>query len=109
MALLRELGFLPLNARDDFNVLYRFFSRQEFTDEYLAEELELTQVYLEPPQEEAVRRLMLERSPQGGGLLQAGAVQLQQQRQVLRGPPLRHPPLLPSDLGVLPAAEGRGD
>ena len=23
MALLRELGFLPLNARDDFNVLYR--------------------------------------------------------------------------------------
>ena len=57
MALLRELGFLPLNARDDFNVLYRFFSRQEFTDEYLAEELELTQVYLEPPQEEAVRRL----------------------------------------------------
>ena len=44
MALLQELGFLPLNARDDFNVLHRFFSRQEFTDEYLAEELELTQV-----------------------------------------------------------------
>ena len=41
MALLRELGFLPLNARDDFNVLYKFFSRQEFTDDYLNEELEL--------------------------------------------------------------------
>ena len=65
MALLRELGFLPLNTRDDFNVLYRFFSRQEFTDDHLAEELELTQVLLEPPQGEAVRRLMLERAPRG--------------------------------------------
>ena len=36
MALLRELGFLPLNARDDFNVLYRFFSRQEFTEDCAA-------------------------------------------------------------------------
>ena len=65
MALLRELGFLPLNARDDFNVLYRFFSRQEFTGDYLKEELELTQVFLEPPQEEMIRRLMLERTPRG--------------------------------------------
>ncbi len=65
MALLRELGFLPLNARDDFNVLYRFFSRQEFTEDYLAEELGLTQVFLEPPQEEMIRRLMLERTPRG--------------------------------------------
>ena len=65
MALLRELGFLPLNSRDDFNVLHRFFSQQEFSNDYLSEELELTRVFLEPPQEEAVRRLMLERSPQG--------------------------------------------
>lgn len=65
MALLRELGFLPLNSRDDFSVLYRFFSRQEFTEDYLAEELELTQVFLEPPQEEMIRRLMLERTPRG--------------------------------------------
>ncbi len=65
MALMRELGFLPLNTRDDFNVLYRFFSQQEFTDDHLAEELELTQALLEPPQGEAVRRLMLERAPRG--------------------------------------------
>ena len=49
MALLLELGFLPLNTRDDFNVLYKFFSREEFTDDYLDEEMELTQRYLEPP------------------------------------------------------------
>ena len=65
MALLKELGFLPLNSRDDFNVLYKFFSKDEFTDDYLEEELELTQIYLEPPQREAIRKLMLERSPRG--------------------------------------------
>lgn len=65
MALLRELAFLPLNSRDDFNVLLKFFTRQEFTDDYLNEELELTQVYLEPPQQEEIRRLMLERAPRG--------------------------------------------
>ena len=65
MALLRELGFLPLNSRDDFDVLYKFFSRQEFTDDYLEEELELTQIFLDPPQREAVCRLMLERAPRG--------------------------------------------
>ena len=65
MALLKELGFLPLNSRDDFNTLYKFFSKDEFTDDYLEEELELTQIYLEPPQREAIRKLMLERSPRG--------------------------------------------
>ena len=65
LALLKELGFLPLNTRDDFNVLYKFFSKDEFTDDYLEEELELTQIYLEPPQREAIRKLMLERSPRG--------------------------------------------
>ena len=35
MALLAELGFLPLNTRDDFNVLYKFFSKGEFTDDYM--------------------------------------------------------------------------
>lgn len=27
LALLKELGFLPLNARDDFDVLLKFFSK----------------------------------------------------------------------------------
>ena len=65
MAMLSELGFLPLNARDEFNVLYKFFSREEFTDDYLNEELELTERYLPPPDAAAIRRLMLERTPRG--------------------------------------------
>ena len=65
LALLSELGFLPLNTRDDFNVLYKFFSRGEFTDDYLQEEMNLTEVYLKPPDAEAIRALMLERTPRG--------------------------------------------
>jgi len=65
MALLLELGFLPLNSRDDFNVLYKFFSKDEFTDDYLKQELQLTQHYLDPPEYESIRRLMLERAPRG--------------------------------------------
>ena len=65
MALIRELGFLPLNSRDDFNVLEKFFNREEFTEDYLKEELELTQVYLNPPQAEAIKLLMAERSRLG--------------------------------------------
>ena len=65
MALLKELGFLPLNTRDDFNVLYKFFSRDEFTDDYLREEMELTEILLKPPDAEAIRTLMLERATRG--------------------------------------------
>ena len=65
LALLAELGFLPLNTRDDFNVLYKFFSKGEFTDDYLQEEMDLTEVYLKPPDAEAIRALMLERTPRG--------------------------------------------
>ena len=122
MALLAELGFLPLNTRDDFNVLYKFFSKGEFTDDYLQEEMDLTEVYLKPPDAEAIRALMLERAPRGilcrkfdsveeceehpprGRLLQAHPLQLQRRRQVLRRQALRHPPFLSPDLGMLPQA-----
>ena len=108
MALLAELGFLPLNTRDDFNVLYKFFSKGEFTDDYLQEEMDLTEVYLKPPDAEVIRALMLERAPREhptrGGLLQAHPLQLQRRCQVLRRQALRHPPFLSPDLGMLPQA-----
>ena len=65
MALILELGFLPLNARDDFNVLLRFFSKEEFTDDYMEQELELTEKYLSPPDAEAICAFMMERAPRG--------------------------------------------
>ena len=65
LALLRELGFLPLNSRDGFNVLLKFFKKEEFTDEYLEENLELAEVYLDPPEYEQLRSLLLERATLG--------------------------------------------
>lgn len=65
MALIRELGFLPLNARDDFSVLYKFFWKEEFTQDYLSEQLELSEVYLQPPEQEAMRRLLTAKAERG--------------------------------------------
>jgi hypothetical protein len=65
LALLKELAFLPLNSRDGFNVLLKFFKKEEFTDEYLEENLELAKVHLAPPEYEQVRGLLLERASLG--------------------------------------------
>ena len=35
MALIRELGFYKLNARDDFSVMVKFFKNEQFTDPYM--------------------------------------------------------------------------
>ena len=42
MAFIKELGFLTLNARDDFTVIKDFFKKEEFNDRFLSEEMELT-------------------------------------------------------------------
>ena len=107
LALLSELGFLPLNTRDDFNVLYKFFSRGEFTDDYLQEEMNLTEVYLKPPDAEAIRALMLERAPRGDIRRAADYFKLVRysfsgSAKSFGGKPCDITPLLSSHLGVLP-------
>lgn len=54
---IRELGFLNLNARDDFNAIKRFFQKESFTDEYLEQELELTNILLPDIQAKEIREL----------------------------------------------------
>ena len=39
LQLIRELGFLTLNSRDDFNVLKKFINQEEFTDQDLCQEM----------------------------------------------------------------------
>ena len=46
MAFIKELGFLTLNARDDFTVIKDFFKKEEFNDRFLSEEMELTKIML---------------------------------------------------------------
>ena len=60
MALLKELGFLPLNGRDEFNVLKKFLEKEEFTNEYLQEEIEIAQRNLTVSQFDEIKFLLLE-------------------------------------------------
>lgn len=62
---LRHLGFLPINSRDEFNVIRKFMEKEEFTEEYLSEELELAKHNLFPPELEDMRELMLENAAKG--------------------------------------------
>jgi len=59
-ALLKELNFFPLNGRDEFNVLKKYLEKEEFTSEYLREELEIAQRYLSEPQFEEIRPILME-------------------------------------------------
>ena len=56
---IRELGFLTLNARDDFRVLKKFIEQEEFTDEFLTEELQLTEILLPEPDADEIASMML--------------------------------------------------
>jgi DNA adenine methylase len=60
IAFLLELGFLPLNSRDEFYVLRKFISKEEFKKDYLKEELELAQRYLSDPEFEEVKAILTE-------------------------------------------------
>ena len=60
LAFLQELGFLPLNSRDDFEVLKKYLQKDEFTDAYLKEELDIAQRYLKPAEFEEIKPILLE-------------------------------------------------
>jgi DNA adenine methylase len=62
MAFLKELGFLPLNGRDEFFVLRKFLEQEEFTDAFMRQELELAQRELTPVQFEEIRAILLEKA-----------------------------------------------
>ena len=59
-AFLKELGFLPLNSRDEFTVIRKFIEKQEPDTRFLIEELELAEKYLLPPDYEEVKKILLE-------------------------------------------------
>lgn len=56
---LRELGFLPINSRDEFTVIRDFLDKQEFDLPYLQKEMELAERYLPPPDYEEIREILL--------------------------------------------------
>ena len=76
-AFLKELGFLPINSRDEFCVIRNFIEKQEFDTRFLQEELELAERNLPPPAYEEMREILQENAevtdvklgsfPQAGG------------------------------------------
>jgi len=62
MAFLKELGFLPLNGRDEFFVLRKFLEQEEFTDAFMRQELELAQRELTPVQFDEIKAILLEKA-----------------------------------------------
>jgi len=65
LALIQEIGFLPLNSRQEFEVLRKFLREEEFTDDYLKEEMELCKRYFEPPEREELLKLLTEKTELG--------------------------------------------
>ncbi len=61
MSLIREVGFLTLNARSDFEMCKKFLAQEEFTERDLSEELELTEIMFQPPQAQELQELMKQR------------------------------------------------
>ena len=62
MALTKELSFLPINARDEFDVLRRQLQGEDFTQMYLDEELQLAEQMFPPPEAEEIKRLLQSRA-----------------------------------------------
>ncbi len=57
MALIKELGFYPLNSRSEFKLLKAFFERESFEDKFADEEAELTKIALPEPSAEEIIEL----------------------------------------------------
>lgn len=57
---LRELGFLPLNSRDEFAVIRNFLEKGDFDHAFLSKELELARHNLPEPEFEELKELMEE-------------------------------------------------
>ena len=49
MSFIKELGFLPLNSRTEFEILLDWHKKKDFTLPHQTEEIELAKIYLPPP------------------------------------------------------------
>lgn len=59
-AFLLELGFLPINSRDEFSMIRTFLEKQAPDTTFLQEELTLAEQNLSPPDYEEIRAILLE-------------------------------------------------
>ncbi|MFI3227285.1 MAG: DNA adenine methylase [Clostridia bacterium] len=62
MELIREIGFLSLNSRDDFEICKKFLQKDEFFDENLQKQLDLTEIYFDTPQADELKAIFIAQS-----------------------------------------------
>lgn len=65
LAFLQELRFLPLNSRDEFNLMLRFINGEEFALQDMQEELVLAQVYFDEPDAKMLAEILTRRCTLG--------------------------------------------
>lgn len=109
--LLDELGYFPLNSREEFEALRQFLRQRKPETPYLREELELCQKRFPPPGGGGA-----DRDPHGSGrsvgcetggsLLQGHQIQLRSRRQLLRRAACRYPTGSFPALGMFQAVGG---
>ena len=58
LSLVRELGFLPLNSRAEFEYLIRFLKQEEMGSEYVEDEIAIAEEYFPPGEAEEVIALL---------------------------------------------------
>ena len=111
LALMDELGYLPLNSREEFEALRRFLRQKEPDAPYLREELELCQKRFPPPEAEELTQVLLDQPmgcETGGGLLQGHPVQLRGRGRFFWRAGARYPPDHRADMGLFQAVGGCG-
>ena len=62
LALLKELDFLPLHARADFELVLRFLNHEYEPMNYLEEELQIAEDYFPPMDRQKVKKLLVGRA-----------------------------------------------
>ncbi len=64
LALVKEIGFLALNSRADFEMCKKFIEKNEFNEEDLKQELALTEVLFDAPTAKELREVILTQAAQ---------------------------------------------
>ena len=62
LELIKEIGFLTLNARDDFEIYKKFIEKGEFNNDDLKKEMQLTEIMLSPPQSDEAKRILMKQA-----------------------------------------------
>lgn len=62
IALLAELGFMPLCGREEFYCLRHFLEKKEFDSTFMQEELELAERYFTPPESAEIRDILTKKA-----------------------------------------------